>query len=359
MFKTKQLICKITLISLPFFSLGQGQPNFTPEGRVDLNTNELVLNEGTESEIRIPPPSFNQNMETPDVTVNFDGSLDLNDGLEPLVPPEYAEIVLLGDGEAQSFGNFGTDSSGSEKGVFADIILQHKTTGTVAVWFMQNVDTSSLPTDTAGITVLPDWDPIPGNDFNNDGIADIVFQLKDRNAGSIALWTMDKISPTNTVGVAVLPGWNVCATGDFGQFANEGEGNNDLVIQHSNGTVGIWFMDQTVSLGGTSIAVLPDWEVVAAADLNNDGKPDLLFQNSSGVVAIWFMDGINPTTSAGIGEFGDFRIKGVADYNVDGNNDILFQDSSGVSIVWTMDGINLINSYNISATPGWDVVGPR
>lgn len=342
-------------ISLALFA----QPKLMPDGSVDPVSGELVLNEGSEDEIRVRVPSLSSGVVTPDATLNFDGSLDV-DGLNEALPvPDFPEIVLLGDGSPQLFGNFGADSSGTQHGVFSDILLQHKSTGTIVVWFMQNVDDNNLPIDAVGITELPDWNLIPGSDFNNDGLADFVLQSKDLNVGTFAVWTMDKVTPTNGVGVAVLPGWNIRATGDFGQYAEEGEGNVDLVLQHTNGTIVVWFLDGTTSVGATGITVLADWDVVAAADFNNDDELDFLLQNNIGTLSVWYMNGLSPVSGEGIAELGNYRVKGVADYNVDGNNDLLLQSSDGTVVIWTMDGVVPIVGYGISVVPDWEVIGPR
>lgn len=49
------------------------------------------------------------------------------------------------------------------------------------------------------------------------------------------------------------------------------------------------------------------WRVVTTVDRTQDGKPDLLFQHEDGTLVVWFMDGIkmtraillNPSASGG------------------------------------------------------------
>ena len=42
---------------------------------------------------------------------------------------------------------------------------------------------------------------------------------------------------------------------------------------------------------------LPDWKVVGAADYENDGNTDILLQHTTGAVGIWYMDGSGHATS--------------------------------------------------------------
>jgi hypothetical protein len=43
------------------------------------------------------------------------------------------------------------------------------------------------------------------------------------------------------------------------------------------------------------------WNIVGAADFNDDGQMDILWQNSSGARAIWLMNGITYSSSVYFG----------------------------------------------------------
>jgi len=87
--------------------------------------------------------------------------------------------------------------------------------------------------------------------------------------------------------------------GDF-----NGDGNQDIILQHADGNIAVWFLTGgsnllMASLTDPSSPGSADWRLVGVTDLNGDGKPDLLFQNSvDGKVAVWFMNGSRLVTSS-------------------------------------------------------------
>ena len=83
----------------------------------------------------------------------------------------------------------------------------------------------------------------------------------------------------------------------MGTAALSSVGNTDLIFQHSDGTLAAWYMDGINLVRGAllnpSVTGQEGWRVASTLDLNQDGKTDLLFQHDDGTLAVWFMDGIN------------------------------------------------------------------
>ena len=86
--RTTSVICLFTAATTT-----QAQPDFTPEGSVN-ESNQLVLDSG---QTVISPPAVEAPSSIPDVTVNEDGSLDLNDDLTPLPMPDIPVTVYFND----------------------------------------------------------------------------------------------------------------------------------------------------------------------------------------------------------------------------------------------------------------------
>ena len=80
-------------------------------------------------------------------------------------------------------------------------------------------------------------------------------------------------------------------SGDF-----NGDGWVDLIWQHVNGRVAVWFMRETQMLSGEVFAIIApsSWTLRGAGDMDGDGWPDLLWQNNGGLpphdgrqLAVW------------------------------------------------------------------------
>ena len=74
-----------------------------------------------------------------------------------------------------------------------------------------------------------------------------------------------------------------------------------------------------------------EWKVVALADMNRDGKADLIWQHDNGWLGVWYMNGVNTTSWASDAverrRYGG--IVGAGDLNGDGQPDLVWQRSDG------------------------------
>ena len=148
------------------------------------------------------------------------------------------------------------------------------------------------------------------------------------------------------------------------------DGSIDVLFQHSDGTLAVWFMNGT-RLRSASL-VQPsqpgiEWRLVGTDDFNADGNYDLLFHNTDGTLAVWYMDGIRMTSASLLTPSSpgnrDWRVTGVADRNGDGHPDLLFQNQvDGILAIWHMLGVVLKDAaLLVPEKPGgtWKVVAPR
>jgi hypothetical protein len=248
-----------------------------------------------------------------------------------------------------------------------DIVFENPD-GFVGVWFMNNgpdlVSASTFNPDNVGD---PRWHIVGTGDFNNDTKTDLLYQHED---GTLAVWFMDG---KNLISASLLnpsfpgDGWHVGGTGDINR-----DGKRDIVFQHNDGTLAAWYMDGINLVAGHPInpahAGEDGWKVVGTADLNQIGSVDLVFQNTiSGLLAAWYMNGLNlaqgiPLNPDNPGDLG-WKVAGTADLDKDGRTDLLYQHDDGSVAVWLMDGINLdtatfLNPPN-SGGSGWHIVGPK
>ena len=173
-----------------------------------------------------------------------------------------------------------------------DLIWQH-TDGSIAGWLMDGVNLSGGALFNPATPGDRNWRVVSSGDFNGDSKPDLVWQHTN---GSIAAWLMDGL---NLTGGALFkpsapsnPSWRIVGSGDF-----NGDGKPDLVWQHTNGSLAAWFMDgvnlTAGSLFNPSGPGDAKWRIVGVGDYNGDSKPDLVWQHADSSIAIWFMDGVN------------------------------------------------------------------
>jgi hypothetical protein len=173
------------------------------------------------------------------------------------------------------------------------------------------------------------------------------------------------LSSTNTVSDT---NWVVRAIADM-----DNDGDPDLIWQHqTEGWLVGWLMDDIELSEGRFLSpnrvTDTNWDIVGAADFDNDGDNDLLWQHDqSGLMAIWRMAG---TSFVGPGVISNnsvsdtnWKIKATVD--MDGNEfpDFLWHhQTTGALVVWYLNGTTLMLAQ--ASTPSqvdpvvWQLVAP-
>ncbi len=84
---------------------------------------------------------------------------------------------------------------------------------------------------------------------------------------------------------------------------HDGDARSDIVWRNSTtGEVAVWRMDGGAILAQSIIGVAPsDWSIAQVGDFNGDGKDDLIWRHDDGTVALWVMNGFSVTSTVIIG----------------------------------------------------------
>ena len=247
----------------------------------------------------------------------------------------------------------------------ADIVFENDG-GFLGFWSMKGTELARAGFLEPPTTGDPKWRVVGNGDWNGDSNEDLLFQHED---GTLAVWFMKGtaldtaalLKPSN-------PGdsrWRIVGTGDM-----NGDGQRDIVFQHEDGSLATWLMKgieaQDAKILEPANPGDAQWKVAVIGDIDGDGKEDLVFQHQDGTLAVWFMDRtkllraslLNPEHPGP-----SWRVVGAVDWNRDGKCDLLLQSRVDSSLaVWLMNGAQLINGlYLTPSSPGgtWKAVVPR
>ncbi|GGA43267.1 VCBS repeat-containing protein [Okeania sp. KiyG1] len=241
----------------------------------------------------------------------------------------------------------------------ADILWRHGNNGNNRIWFMDDDGTRNTQANPGRLGTA--WDVAGVDDFNDDGVADILW--RHGNNGNNRIWFMNDNGRRS--GQPVNPGrlgtaWDVAGLDDFND-----DGVADILWRHgNNGNNRIWFMndDGTRNTQANPGRLGTAWDVAGLDDFNDDGVADILWRNgNNGANRIWFMNdnGRRSGQPVNLGRLGTaWDVAGVADFNDDGVADILWRNgNNGANRIWLMDDDGTLDS---SVNPGsignaWDV----
>lgn len=259
-------------------------------------------------------------------------------------------------------GESGPDFAGDH---LPDLMLQ-RTNGAIAGWSMNG--TNFLK----GFLFNPNkprdgWRLCGQGDFNGDGKTDVLMQHKTHRTVAVFL-----MNGTNQItgrmlkgGVATALGWRVVGAADFSH-----DGKPDVLLQHDTGKAALWLMDGTNFVSGKTLrhggSPGAAWKIVGTGDFDGDLQTDILLQHTDGRTAVWFFVGSDYVNTQLLRTTGaehalGWRVRGASDLNNDGSADVLLENVMDRRVVgWLFQQKTFQNAVQLrTIAPGWNVVGPR
>lgn len=236
--------------------------------------------------------------------------------------------------------------------VFKALLLWQDATGKVTAWQMDGSPAQSMyDWEYWSDTDLPGWKAVATGDFNRDGFVDLVWQ--NSATRQVTVWYLTRGSGGKTIrlgwnylSATGVPGWTVVGANDF-----NGDGVPDLVWQNdATHQATVWYYGG--AQGNTSVGWsylerngFADWQVVGVSDFNADGHPDLVWQNQfTRQVTVWYFGGSQGNVFSGwnylepVGVPG-WTVVGARDYSADGRPDLVWQnDTTQAATVWYFGG---------------------
>jgi len=126
---------------------------------------------------------------------------------------------------------------------------------------------------------------------------------------------------------------------------------------------GTRFVRQLLIFNGQ--AVPPAWRVAGVADVNNDRQPDVVWQHTDSSIVVWFMNGTTPASGPLLSHLPRLNAKvvGLNDLNQDGKLDFIWRHPAGQLSMWLMDGTNRVGSFFLKSPEllpsAWKFAAPR
>jgi len=167
-----------------------------------------------------------------------------------------------------------------------DVLLRHDN-GTITEWLGQANGGFFSNHAVAAYGLATAWQVAGTGDFNGDGRGDLLLR-HDNGAVTNWLGQADGSFFSNHAAASyTLPaGWDVAGVGDF-----NGDGRDDLLLRHDNGTITDWLGQANGGfLSNHAAANYPlatAWDVASVGDFNGDGRDDLLLRHDNGTVTDW------------------------------------------------------------------------
>ncbi len=271
------------------------------------------------------------------------------------ITPLFSQISNGGGGGTGGGG--GGTGGGSSSGT----LFWQSASGSIAAWTMNRgilLESHSL----AGGRSIPAGFRIFGiADFDGDGSMDFATQHTD---GHISIWFLN--SGTERLVRATSSNWQAIGIGDFNS-----DRHPDILFQANDGRLAVWFMNgasfQSSLLLNKGAPVSPVWRPKGVADLNGDGNADIVWQHSDGRSVIWLMSGTTLGSSTfvrgGLPGPAGWRMTGFGDVDGDGRADILWRSTDGRAAIWFMDSGTLVSSASLyggkAISTGWTLLGAR
>jgi hypothetical protein len=243
-----------------------------------------------------------------------------------------------------------------------DVVLQHAN-GSIQAWLMEG----PLVTESRAFTPtrLPaGWSVAGVGDFSRGGRSDDFVIVHDD--GRVATWTMRNFRFVDGNVIATLPAdWRVVGVSDLNL-----DGNDDLLVHHrQEGHIGAWLLDGSRRIDGVAFGTVADlqWRPVAAADFDRNGSADVVWQHANGGLAVWYMDRLQRLRVdwLPVALPQGWQVRDARDINGDGFADVLLEHDNGYVGAWFFrygTGAEYIGGTLLEPPllpAGWRVVGTR
>ena len=248
------------------------------------------------------------------------------------------------------------------------LFWRHQQTGQVLTWHLSGINVI----DTRPVTIPPvpdpDWKIDGTGDLNGDGFPDLVWRHAKNGGVAAFLLVNNSVYQALYLSIPVVADlkWRLAGVGD-----TDGDRRADLVWQHTDGSVVIWFMDGFLVRRWAFVSMprVTDvgWQIAAVGDINNDRRADLVWRHRDGWIATWLLQGTAVTTALLFSQdrVADpaWRIVAAGKLDTVSPPALVWQHDAGGLAVWYVNGPTVLNGIYLNPSSifdtNWTIVGAR
>jgi len=240
-----------------------------------------------------------------------------------------------------------------------DILFRDQDSGKNLIFFLYQTGVRESYAYTTKLS--SDWDAVGLGDFNADGITDILFRNKNNGKNLIFFQKADGSRASYAYTTRLSSDWDVAGVADFNKdniadilFRNKNNGKNLIFFQNADGSRASYVYTTKVSTS---------WDIAGVADFNNDGVTDIFYRNKTNgknFISFQKADGSRASYAYTTRLSSDWDVAGLADFNKDGVIDILYRNhDTGKNLIFfqNTDGSRASYAYTTSISNSWEVVG--
>jgi photosystem II stability/assembly factor-like uncharacterized protein len=239
----------------------------------------------------------------------------------------------------------------------ADILWRHSVSSENPIWHMNGTGFFGEGSDAFGElrSASSNWVIAGLGDFDGNGSTNVLWRRNP--TGELYIWLEVEES---FVRIVADQNWQVAGVGDF-----DGDGKSDILWRNaSTGENYVYFIDglQIVNEGYIRTVADTNWSVAAVGDFDGDFKADILWRNgATGENYLYPMDGLTIKPTEGYLRTVPiaWTVKGLGDFNADNKMDIVWRNgSTGQNYVYPMDGTTILADEGYLPTvteAGWSI----
>ena len=230
----------------------------------------------------------------------------------------------------------------------SDILWRHASSGMNTIWRSADAGLRQAVTQVADAN----WKVVGSGDFNGDGVVDILW--RNAASGANAIWRSGNSATPQAITAVTSLAWTVAGVGDF-----DGDGKADILWRNatSGGNV-IWRSGDYATQQAVDPVADANWKVAVVADFDGDGNADILWRNSStGANTIWNAGNASLRRAVTTVADPNWKATGAGDFNGDGVSDILWHNvASGQNAIWKSANSATPQAIATVSNPAWNPV---